>query len=136
MSTGWRTPIVGPTGPAGAAGPRGPSAIHLLIATTTELAIDLYVPVILPGGCTVTGMSAAASYDIVGTNLNVVLAQANDGPVVTLTVGTGSYVTVAASEALPWEFKFGPAPTVTSLRLTVPAESSGHVAVSIDYTPA
>ena len=48
MSTGWRTPIVGPTGPAGAAGPRGPSAIHLLIVTTTELAIDLYVPVILP----------------------------------------------------------------------------------------
>lgn len=135
MSTGWRTPIVGPTGPAGAAGPRGPSAIHLLIVTTTELAIDLYVPVILPGGCTVTGMSAAASYDIVGTNLNVVLAQANDGPSLALKAGTGSYITVH-STAEPWVFPFGPAPTVTSLRLTVPAESSGHVAVSIDYTPA
>ena len=135
MSTGWRTPIVGPTGPAGAAGPRGPSAIHLLIEVAAELATDLYVPVILPGGCTVTGMSAAASYDIVGTNLNIILAQGSDGPSLALTAGTGSYITVA-STAEPWVFPFGPTPTVTSLRLTLPANSSGHVAVSIDYTPA
>ena len=129
----------GPAGPAGEQGPTGPAAsqtLPFIVEVASELALDIYVPIVLPGGCTVTGFSAAASFEIVGTNLTVSLAQPSDGPVVTLTVGTGSYVTVAASEALPWVFPFGPAPTVTTLRLRGGTEITGYIAGLITYTPA
>lgn len=128
----------GPAGPAGEQGPTGPAAsqtLPFIVEVASELALDIYVPIVLPGGCTVTGFSAAASFEI-GTDLTVSLAQPSDGPVVTLTVGTGSYVTVAASEALPWVFPFGPAPTVTTLRLRGGTEITGYIAGLITYTPA